>query len=475
MRSSRHMKQFLKNNVHWSIECVQQPFDNVANSSYKQQSYFKENIGNLNAKRFCSKFLCDGYDEIQSEENYDRFNSILNDCYVVLLILGIVSLLGNGSVIIYHIKMLIKLRNTIEKEKKLYNILVLNLCFADLLMAVYLIIGPIALVKSKQFSSALCNALGFISALSIQTSASFLAIITAYRLYGVRFPYKRVSIKKAAGLLLLVWLCWLAVVSLPLLNENLFARHFTYGVEISKPPCRIALHKVSKTVEILADSVEPNQNTFSSILNVLRNYKSNEIALQVLESFTLVNFKSKDTEFLEFYNSKRGCTIEAFTNKDNAKSLYLFALLMFNLTEYLFILFAYLNIFVNISALRTKKLIPCVSQKDVTLHRRRKDQKLKNENKKIYLVIFIVVLTDLIFGLPTCMISLVQYIKNFVHECKEYQTDNFQWVTPIFVLVLIPLNSIINPYIYSFHLWKSFYKFVRNCCRNSTCHQNCIS
>ena len=147
---------------------------------------------------------------------------------VIVIAFAVISLLGNGITIIHEIHTLIKLKDTQgAKEKKLYKILVLNLCFADLLMAIYVIAFLIAKITFERISSDLCNTMGVISALSTQASVSILVIITGYRLYGVLFPFKLANIKLAVCSLVFVWIVWIVLVLLPLFNESLFAFEFT--------------------------------------------------------------------------------------------------------------------------------------------------------------------------------------------------------------------------------------------------------
>ena len=176
------MKEFLQK----QIQCHVQIFENQVD--YILTRNMSNNLNSIFFPQLCE--TCNNtYEDITDFylKNYHIFP-------VIVIAFAVISLLGNGITIIHEIQTLIKLKDTPPdaKEKKLYKILVLNLCFADLLMAIYLIAFLIAKITFERISSDLCNTIGVTSALSTQASVSILVIITGYRLHGVLFPFKHV-------------------------------------------------------------------------------------------------------------------------------------------------------------------------------------------------------------------------------------------------------------------------------------------
>ena len=450
IKSSKDMVQFLDKNVYWNFVCAV----NLSGKIIAEELHsFEQMHRSSNISSIC--VIC------QYDDNGNNFSQTLRDYYSVFVLMGLISLFGNLVAIVHQTKSIARQRSKNTKEKRLYNILVLNLCFSDLLMAVYLIICPIALVKLKQVSFALCNALGIISVLSIQVSVSCLAIITTVRLFGLLFPYKYISIKATIILLVMVWLVWIVIVALPLFNEVLFAHAFTYGIKTNchNRECVIPLTEITEIVEDWAEALNSSNEPHSQIIKTLRIYKKNEVALQVVKSFNLVNFNQSETIVLGQYNPNRGCTLEVLISASDANSFFSLILLLFNLVGFLYIAFAYFVIFKNIYAMPFKSLLPCVSRKRLAKRpEEEKPRKIKNENKHIYIRIFIVVLTDLFCGIPVCAIGIWQFFNGLVSDCFEFQNTEFRDVPPLAVLILFPINSVINPYIYSFHLWRNVYK-----------------
>ena len=85
--------------------------------------------------------------------------------------------------------------------------LMLNLCLADVLMAIYLIVLPNTLKHSsspERATSLTCDALGVTSVLSLQVSMSILVIISAYRSFSVLYLYKHIHAKASVILIVLV-------------------------------------------------------------------------------------------------------------------------------------------------------------------------------------------------------------------------------------------------------------------------------
>ena len=438
VKTSKNMKEFLANYVDWDVRL--DSTDDFEISELEKSS----------SKSF-SSFFC-----IVNDVDYDNLINILQTYYIVFVVLGLISLFGNGVAIIHNVRNFRKQKKTTNLSK-VYDILIFNLCFADLLNAVYLIVYPIAVAKLTNISKSLCNTLGFISVLSIQSSVSFLVIITSYRLHGVLYPYKLIRIKSVVALLVLVWFVWLVVVSTPLFNVSLFAHAFTFGIEIVDNRCEVPLEEIAYFVDLLAESLNGSQDVFGLVLNNVKNYtSSNEVLVQISNSFNLIDHDN--TRFYEYYGPNRGCSIETFTSNTNAKTRFSLGLLTFNFVAFLFIIIAYSIIFKKISSIRFRKILPRALQKKCFRHRE-KINKIQSKNKQLYIRISVIVVTDLMCGIPVCLIGIVYYIGNVNNFCFYFDHGYFaESIAPFLSLMLFPLNSVINPYIYSFHLWQDFFK-----------------
>ena len=452
--NSRNLKEFLENHIHWRVGIY----------NFENSDVFVKNDTNTSSNLIFSRICASCDNPENDDENNDGLLLFHLGYYsIVILVLGLVSLVGNGTTAFHEMKIFFKQKVTEAKERKVYNVLVLNLCISDSLMGLYLTLGPIVLTVygAESVTPTLCNTFGIMNVLSMQVSASILVIITAYRLFGVLFPFKRVHIKATVALLILVWLSWLFILALPFFNEILFAHEFTREVLVTRKDGTrkiINLPRFITNVRNLAHSINSTNDLFSQVLNAVSKYESNAVAVQLLESFNLVDFERNETSFFNYYYLRSGCTINSlFDARDqNAITYFSLFLVIFNLVEYIFILIAYLIVFKKISQIRFQNLFPCLSQKCYLKARGKQTAKMQNENRKAYLRIFAVVITDLVCGIPISLFGLVYYFESLaLSEC--FRNHSFFNAALLLTILFFPLNSIINPYIYSCRSWKSFF------------------
>ena len=338
--------------------------------------------------------------------NFDdqKLIQLIQAYYIVFVVLGIISLLGNCITFVHELKYTIRQKIGLqEKTGHLYHIIVLNLSIANSLMGIYLIICSLAIAKLDQVNSNLCNAMGVISTLSIQTSASFLTIITAYRLYGVLYPFKTVSIRFTVFLFVLIWLVWFILSALPLFNKTLFAHEFTRNIRYfdkNKTLLSIDISTVTKAVQKLALAVNATDPTLGQVLYAISKYESNEVAVQLSKSLNLLAFQRNEMNFVEYYFPNFGCTMTIFNvARNDTVTYYSLCFLISNFAGYIFIIFANLVILKKISLVRLTNFLPRFGTNNCfKTNKQYRAEKIKAENNQIYQRIFIIVITDLIFA-----------------------------------------------------------------------------
>jgi len=195
---------------------------NCKNFTYS--TYELENVG-CNSSCCFSDSIDDLFYCVKQCENISCNNEVNSFAstiaWYIIFILGIFCLIGNVVVIYDKTNSLRKVLK-IEKQVRIYHVLVLNLALADLLMGIYLIVIA-SEIKQKAninitFSEAgLCNALGILQTTSSQVSITIIFIISYYRLISLMWPYKQHHYKVVVILIILAWIFWLAVASLPIL------------------------------------------------------------------------------------------------------------------------------------------------------------------------------------------------------------------------------------------------------------------
>ena len=147
-----------------------------------------------------------------------------------------------------------------------------------------------------------------------------------------------------------------------------------------------------------------------------------------------------------------------------AHQAFSLVLITSSLAGYFFILIAYLIMLKHIFSFRIKNLIPCMRKKRIlkqsSLSRGEPQmQKIKNENKQVYIRILVICVTDVICGIIVCVVGFVYYFDFLITpECPLSNFKCFEHRAPIVMIVFFPLNSVINPYIYCFHLLQNLLK-----------------
>ena len=203
-----------------------------------------------NFKLCCVKVLPDGFHRQNCHSPSDELSSCDNllrsDMYrVLLLIFASLSLTGNLSSLVY--------RTCVEQgsRKKSYNMFVINLCIADLLMGVYLAIIGVAdfyyrnmyLWKDGAWKgSPWCSVAGFLGLLSNEVSAFMICLITLDRFLVLRFPFSEmrfglVSSHVTSGV---AWLVGFSLAAVPLLPVTSHWKFYSQtGICLPLPVTRI--------------------------------------------------------------------------------------------------------------------------------------------------------------------------------------------------------------------------------------------
>ena len=428
-----------------STGCFSDSFDDISHTSFL--------CGNTS----CTKFV----------------NSYSGGKWFLLLILGLLCLLGNSVVIVDKI---ISFRKKQQKDKEIqiYHILVLNLALADLLMGIYLTAIGFE-IKHKAsigvyFSEPIiCNALGIISTVSSQVSITILFIISFYRLIGVIKPYKSLHLRVIVTVVSLTWLIWLVVAAMPLIPLKPLKKVFTFGFVKNRQIDRDSVIAFAKLAFFIEERMLPGFVNIPEVKSVLQNvieFPTSSVFQKFSASLGWIRFEPENWKLVGFYDSKYLCSTD-FVVDDDVKHLYDYfdlTLVFCNLTISLAIMIAYVLITIKLSDENSGAFFAnckwfsgnfcCTCEKlghsnDVRLA----------ENRKLFRRISIIILTDVACWVPICVMSIVnwQFPSKNTEEILKHSIS-FNTV----ILILVPLNSILNPYIYSVHLWKLLFKHIKS-------------
>ena len=454
VNSEAHFRASLDEYVQWNVGFT------IFNQSI-EESY---NCSKLATSRNLKQFVkC--YKSMRMPQNCSHTSKEERKCSgktsAVFMIFGVISLIGNITVIFIEVRALIRKR-LVAKEKSVYRVLILNLCISDLLMGFYITFYPINLQFHKLITSnkipELCNFFGVISVLSSEISVTVLVLICLYRWVGIVYPYKTIRLKVLKIVVIVMWIIWLIVALLPALSVDLIGLFFTDGIKLlNEKKGDISFSRLLELFEHISNGA--SDNTVSHVTPILKkvvDYNSPDL----LQTFLIHSgiLKDNDFSYLSYYSYHHSCTLRIFITNRLSHYYYSLSILFYNFLAFIFISISCIVIFKQLA--RNKK---SMDPNGLTVN----EQKLI-ENRKIYHRLLLVIVTDCLCWIPICVIAFSFYFRN-LYQLKGNKCDKTseKFALSCVVLVLMPINSLINPYLYSWHIWKKLLKkcktfFVKN-------------
>ena len=395
--------------------------------------------------------------------------------WYIFFVFGILCMCGN-FVVIYQKIIEIWKNQKQPKNIMIYNVLVLNLSVANLLMGIYLIAISLEirykLENDIYFSNrSFCNTFGVLSTVSTQTSISILAIISFYRLVSLTFPYKNQHVKVVVGIVVSTWLMWLVIALLPIIPLEPLVTILTFGISIN----RKMLSGTLNTFEITIPLIKDLKSLFSSkqyeeinlVLEEVCKYPTRSVLSQIHDRFGWIDLDTDNWFYVGHYNLNYICTNKFFVDGTyiNEFGYFGLAFAFINLAISIAIIIAYVLITLVVS---DNKKIACIlcrlckSKQENCQHssRTQLNQARNVENQRIFKRISIIIITNMFFVMPLCLAALVEWLIPTYETGKDVLKALIDVQTVL--LFVVPLNSIINPYIYSFAFWRNCFKKLKD-------------
>nr|XP_039259692.1 uncharacterized protein LOC120336150 isoform X1 [Styela clava] len=369
-------------------------------------------------------------------------------------VMGFLALFGNAVVIWQTLAELLKDWDVgkLGKLAKCNRIFVANLAASDFLMGIYLlIIGIQSFVSNGKYcvtdrawrSSSTCVLLGFINKLSSQTSVLILVQMTSYRLYGTLNPFKVESSKVVHSSVITciaTWIISIIVATIPLIDT--FMDYFTESYWL--PVTFLPFDKVRET-GLREAVIRLNTVTYNST-GKLQDY-SWTIMLKFLRDLDIVGIHP-DWEFnrvipFGFYNWYAVCIPNLYPKPGDTAWLFATLIVIYNFCAFCYITIAYIVIYKTSSRPAVRKSV------------RKRSKQWRRDNKAMQKKIFLLVATDVACWLPICLMSILKLAGKI--SVNRDAVD-------ITGAVLLPINSAINPLIYSSALWRILQVFKEKIC-----------
>ena len=412
----------------------------------------------------------------------------------ILFLLGCLAVIGNLAVII-NSATVIRQSLVMSKEIRGYNILLLNLGLADFLMGIYMVgnasagfnyivstIGEWNEASETDYikmglwiNNNLCLFFGSINFLSSQVSVTALVAITGIRLYGVCFPYRTINLKVIRITVFISWICWTFLCLLPNLNFNSIKTYFadTIQLEHDNKLTRVRyfhLHFILKTLlRKINGYCKFTEKSHTYVLEERAYWKtlfSVAMKLKLLKPNDL-----KNLQYIGYYSTHNGCAPRFLAHQFNSFFYFTASIVMFNIASFLFIFLAQVII-----AKKTLKMpghlhkTRCSRWRSfvryVTGNENSSQNRRKTENQQMKQRMFLIVVTDFCCWVPISIISIFYYFYTAnIDRCSfmNFRINIEKWFY-VFEMLILPLNSVINPFIYSYTTKQRIKSMLSSCC-----------
>ena len=308
--------------------------------------------------------------------------------------------------------------------------LIMLVSFGDFLIGVYLLSVAVAdLIYSSNYckerfvwlTSHYCGALGVLSTIGSQLSLFSMTALSISRVYNISslVPKDGTSFKAflkilAISSLILGSSISIAIVPLFPSLEDYFVNGLYYG-----------------PVTLFTGMV--NRDTHNKVLQVYYGrYKSQFLSWKIIQKMTGdmfskdYNYKLVSGDNIEFYGNDGVCLFKYLVSSSDPQKVFSLVVLLFNFVCFLLITVCYCIINFKVKH-QTSKVI----MERTTVQQRRTQTRL---NAKVSVII----VTDFLCWIPFIFISLLHFF-DVIGATSWY---------PIFSIIILPMNSVINPLLY---------------------------
>ena len=322
-----------------------------------------------------------------------------------------------------------------------------------------------------------CNALAIINLVSSQVSITTLFIISFYRLVGVTRPFKRQHLKLVVTLIALTWIVWIVIAILPVIPLETFKTSFTVGLSKDYKYDKNSFIEYPYFADILQHYTIPsftiNATEATSVLQAVAQYPTQEVMEKFSSALGWADFETESWSTVGLYDYQYTCSLDLFIfsgdylyrDANNFKLTFV----LYNLIVSVVVLIFYSVITFKVFEIDKYCLNSCKCWKlcwekcgnGMFFHKKNAFRSAKN--RRMLKRISFIVMTDIMCWIPLCIASLVVWNVPLNSETIQNLGDYLSNTTPfqIVLVTVVPLNSILNPYIYSSHMWKSVFKKIR--------------
>ena len=353
-----------------------------------------------------------------------------------LWVMAMVGVTGNATVFIYTLLRLAH-QQSLSPIAKINYILIVNLNVADFLMSVYLLFigakiaeysGSYCHVDLAWRTSFACNFMGTFSMFSAEASLLILVLMTSCRLYTVYFPFDHSPrVRYVVAGIITVWILSVLIAVIPFTLPDIFVER--YWVE-------------SKYFNDALVRLPAFEAFFQKLVFITQ--PANTTALNPgfdIESFLINNYP----QFIimgkiDYYNENGVCIPHFYVPLEDNGSFYPTIVVTINMIAFIYVGIAYYKIFrISVAS------------------RRKTNQRTHSTVRVLQKRIAKLVVVNFVIWFPICLASYIQL---------GIETEFSGALFVITAVVLFPLNSVINPLLYSdvfVKVYRKLRKLIKSC------------
>nr|XP_026692380.1 G-protein coupled receptor GRL101-like isoform X2 [Ciona intestinalis]XP_026692381.1 G-protein coupled receptor GRL101-like isoform X2 [Ciona intestinalis] len=345
-------------------------------------------------------------------------------------IFGIAAIVGNSATFIYAAKILRNFKS-LNPITKINYILLINLSVADGLMGIYLIILG---AKGLQFSgnycrfdkswrtSSQCSSLGSLALVSSEATIFILAFLATLRLCSILNPLKtkRTSTKFPTICIGVAWVLSVFLGTIP--RYPALSDYFSSAVWMPTKLTKFDTQNKT-TMETFVQRLYVAQNTTQA--------PPASLSWLAMESYIDQNYPDvKIKGYFGYFSDNSVCLPKFFVSPGEPGWGYSVIIILFNFFMFVYICVAYLVI------------SKATSSPTIRRHR-------SNQLQKMQMRVTRLVLTDFACWIPICIMSFLQL------GGVEIPNQAYAFSA----VILLPINSALNPLLYSDITYKKFKNF----------------
>ena len=390
---------------------------------------------------------CDG--KVNCEDWSDECNDECGTQIINGVILKGSAFAISSIAIVFNIVVLIESYLDLQKGNSrrltlINKLLVAMIGLGDLVTGIYLFLVAVTDViygtsfcrqRTEWLSSRYCSVLGVISTVGSLISLFSLTLLSLFRVIGIKSSVRQANPgnggkSRSYRVLLVVKLMLCLVGPLVLLTTLIataplfppFEDFFVNGL-VYDPEIKLFIEPIGKDTH------------FDLIAGYFGRAKRQDIKWSLIVSLVIKMFSSDygnldgKVHQVDFYGNDGVCVFKYFVNKHDPQRVYSLSVQVINIICFVIVAVSY--VIINTTTINTSNILTKTNNPTAKLVRKR--------NKKLQRKIAAIIATDFICWIPFVVISGLHF----------FEVTDASKLYGIFSIVILPINSVINPFLYS--------------------------